>query len=81
MLIFVLINLLEIVRSKSNNFEILTDVVLSDGMMFQIKGCLRCLSIEVQLQHYSESGTTYIPPLRLWSCEGFYLSTRSSLIR
>ena len=56
MLIFVLINLLEIVRSKSNNFENLTDAVLSDGIMFQIKGCLRCLSIEVQLQHYSEPG-------------------------
>ena len=29
---------------------------LSDGIMFQIKGCLRCLSIEVQSQHYSEPG-------------------------
>ena len=50
MLIFVLINLLGIVRSKSNNFKNLTDV-LSDRTMFQIKGCLRSFSIELQLQH------------------------------
>ena len=42
--------LLEIVRSKSNNLENLTNVVLSDAMMFQIKGCSRCLSTEV---HYN----------------------------